>query len=171
MLAQRGVDFSLLGAIGGPDNLLVPFLEELAATKFVRDRAVFLPFIAPWRVPGLLDACSLLCSLERRFDVDAHVSRVPVEALKRGAPLFLSSEMADKLPFRDSLVDGANCVIIQDPAHLPELTEQLETYLLDPEKLATIGQAGGSLAARFRAVDDAPASAIEQALMEVRSSL
>jgi hypothetical protein len=169
-LAGSGLKFTLLGVVGGRENLFIPFLSTIADTKFLRERTVLLPFVAPWRVPNFLDACDLVCFLERDFYIGVHLSRVPVEVLKRGRALVLSGEMSAKLRFLDYLVDDDNYVLVQDPSDVPSLAKRLGSYLTDPSAVQRIATAGGSLGlALFSSQADGHALAIEGALSDLRA--
>jgi glycosyltransferase involved in cell wall biosynthesis len=168
LLAEE-TSVTLLGAIGGPDLLFRSFLQRVARTKGVQHRALLLPFIAPWRIPSFLDACSMVCLLERRFDVALHRSRLPEEVMRRGRPLVLSGEIADKLPFRRRLVDGENYIRVEDPTDVRSLARTLSSWLADPAALRALGANGAELATGVatRNPVDGPTIAIEQALAEL----
>ena len=130
-LAADGVGFTLLGALGGQEELFAPFLEALVATRHLRSRAVILPLVAPWRMPGLFDACDLVCVLERRFDVPVHRTRLPEEVLRRGRTLLLSGEIAASLHFSAKLEDRNNYLRVEDPSDIGSLASVLNEALTD----------------------------------------
>lgn len=160
---------TLLGAIGGPDGLHRSYLNQVARTDRIGQRAVLFPFIAPWRVPGFLDACSMVCVLERRFDVPLHRSRVPQEVMSRGRPLVLSGEIADKVPFRARLVPGQNYIRVDDPTDRHALADTLRSWLSDPAALHEVGSRGRSLIEELGEWrrPDGPTVAITTALAEL----
>jgi glycosyltransferase involved in cell wall biosynthesis len=168
MLAEEGTAFTLLGAVGGQRRLLLPFLEAVAATRHLRQRVVLLPFLAPWRVPRLLDACDLVCFLERDFDIDIHRPRVPREVLTRGRALVLSGQIADTLRFRRHLADGENYLRVDDPSDVPDLAQRLGTSLSDLTETRRIAMAGATLVSTLLGAEDpdGPASAIARALAQ-----
>jgi glycosyltransferase involved in cell wall biosynthesis len=168
-LAGQGADFALLGAVGGHRRLLEPFLEAVAGTRHLRRRTVLLPFVAPWRVPHLIDACDVVCFLERDFDVAVHRTRVPLEVLTRGRALVLSGEIADGLRFGRRLIDGANYLRVEDPTDRAGLARRLDQVLGDPLGRRAIAHAGRSLAETIPGVGDpdGPADAIDQVLTDL----
>jgi glycosyltransferase involved in cell wall biosynthesis len=168
ILASRGVPFTLLGAIGGQPHAFYPFVDELESTEHLRERTVLLPFLAPWRVPHFLDACDLVCFLERKFSISVHFTRVPQEVLKRGRALVLSAEISQKTWFRDRLDDGGNYILVPDPSHVQSLAERLEHYASDLPAIRRIGESGGSLASELYGSEhpDGAAMAIESTLSE-----
>jgi glycosyltransferase involved in cell wall biosynthesis len=145
-LASKGVPFTLLGAVGGQPGALYPFIETLEGTEHLRDRTVLLPFIAPWRVPEFIDACDLVCFLERRFPISSHSPMLSREVLKRGRAIMLSGEVAHKSWFHERLVDGENYILVPDPADVQNLAERLEQSISDLPALQRIGASGGKLA-------------------------
>ncbi|MGO9198056.1 MAG: glycosyltransferase [Acidimicrobiales bacterium] len=130
-LASDGVAFTLLGALGGQVELFAPFLEALVATEHLRTRAVILPPVAPWRMPGLFDACDLVCVLERRFDVPVHRTRVPDEVLRRGRTLLLSGEIAASLRYSAKLADRHNYLHVEDPSDIDNLASVCREALIN----------------------------------------
>jgi glycosyltransferase involved in cell wall biosynthesis len=172
LLAAQGVDFTLLGAVGGHDQLLRPFLERVASSDLLRDRALLLPYLAPWRIPSLLDACLLVCLLERRFDVALHRTRLPEEVLRRGRPLVLSGEVAGRLSFRRHLADGTNYIRVEDPTDVEGLARTLGSCLSDPAALIEVGRRGAALAVGLPELNrpDGPAAALLQVLAEVAAA-
>jgi glycosyltransferase involved in cell wall biosynthesis len=169
LLGARGVDFTLLGAVGGHDQLLRPFLDRVASSEHLRDRALLLPYLAPWRVPSLLDACSLVCLLERRFDVALHRTRLPEEVLRRGRPLVLSGEVAGRLSYQRHLDDGTNYIRVEDPTDVEGLARTLSSCLSDPAALTEVGRRGAELAVGLPELNrpDGPAVALTQVLAEL----
>lgn len=162
-------DFTLLGAVGGHEELLAPFLEAVAASPAVSERAVMLGLVAPWRIPSFVDACDLVCVLERRFDVALHRPRLPEEVLCRGGVLVISGEVAGKMGFADRLVDRENCLIVDDPADIEDLARVLGDALADADLRQRVSAGARGLAAELgeRHRVDGPAAAIEAAMSEL----
>jgi glycosyltransferase involved in cell wall biosynthesis len=165
-------DVTLFGAVGGAAPLFRDYLASVTGHERLGPRALLLPFLAPWRIPSFLDACSLVCLLERRFDVALHRSRLPEEVMRRGRPLIMSAEVADKLAFRDRLADGENYVRVEDPADVKRLSQILGSLLADPAGLHELGAAGAALAADVATSErpDGPTAAIKAALRELQAA-
>ncbi|MGO9560471.1 MAG: glycosyltransferase [Acidimicrobiales bacterium] len=168
-LAEDGVAFTLLGALGGQEELFSPFLEALVETRHVRSRAVILPFLAPWRMPGLFDACDVVCVLERRFDVPVHRTRVPEEVLRRGRPLLLSGEIAESLPFSAKLEDRLNCLRVEDPSDIDGLASVLRETLTDRGLREQVARGARALSDELsaNASGDGPTAAVALAISEL----
>jgi hypothetical protein len=162
-LAASGTAITLFGAVGGQRELFVPFLEALSKTRHLRQCTVLLPFVAPWRIPGFLDACDLVCFLERDFDVAVHRTRVPLEVITRGRALVMSGEAADKQLFRHHLVDGKNYIRIEDPTEVTGLARTIGRHVSDLAHVRNIAANGRLLAASLFGTGgaDGPAVAIE----------
>jgi hypothetical protein len=169
--ASRGLRFTLLGAVGGQKELLNPFLAALAATQYLRDQTIILPFLAPWRMPGFFDACDLVCLLEHSFDVDIHRTRVPEEVLRRGRTLVLSQEMATKVHFRDQLRSGVNYLEVEDPEATESLAGILAEAIRQPDLRLEIASRGRFLASQLAKgqVVDGPTVALLEALADIGS--
>jgi glycosyltransferase involved in cell wall biosynthesis len=158
-LASRAVPFTLVALVGGQPGALYPYIETLESTEHLRNRTVLLPFVAPWRVPEFIDACDLVCFLERRFPISAHSPMLAREVLKRGRALMLSAEVAQKSWFHERLVDGENYILVSDPSEVEHLTERLERNLSDLSALRQIGENGGKLAEDLFGSDQSDAAA------------
>lgn len=171
-LATEGVDFTLLGAIGGQEELLTPFLETLVATEHLRHRSLILPFVAPWRVPGLFDACDVVCVLERRFDVPVRRTRVPEEVIRRGRPLVVSREIAASLRFSAMLEDRRNVLLVEDPSDVVSLASVLREALTDAGLRAEVARGARVLADELSVAGggDGPTEAVLEAMSELAGS-
>jgi hypothetical protein len=65
------------------------------------------PPLPPWRVPGFLRSLDIVFYLENRFPIQFHSPILVREILASGACLVCSREVADKLPYRQNLVQVA----------------------------------------------------------------
>jgi hypothetical protein len=168
-MAEDGVEFTLLGALGGQEALLVPWLEALEATAHLRHRSIILPLLAPWRMPGFFDACDVVCLLERAFDVALHRTRVPLEVFQRGRTLVLSEEMSQKVYFSEKLEDRANYLSVEDPEDTGSLVAVLVEALTRPDLRDTVAAGGRRLATALAssATVDGPAVAIQAVLTDL----
>jgi glycosyltransferase involved in cell wall biosynthesis len=168
-VAAEGIPFTLLGALGGQESLLLPFFEKLAATEHLRSRSIILPFLPPWRMPSFFDACDLVCMLERSFDVALHRTRVPQEVLHRGRALILSDEIARKVYFHDRLRVGVNHLGVEDPEDTDALVAVFTEAISRPSVREAVAREGAELARELSTdpVADGPTVAILEALADV----
>ena len=77
--------------------------------------------------------------------------------------------MASKLRFRDHLVGGENCILVEDPSDHSQLGAFMRFYLSDLGALDAVAQAGLALSAHFKRGADGTARAIEDALARLAS--
>ena len=165
-LARAGTDFTFAAVVSGTVGSVRAFVAAVSAEPMLGERTILLPPLPAWRVAGFLRRCDIVCFLERDFAVDFHAPIVPREVLAAGACLVCSSEIAEKQPFRTSLVDGRNFVEIRDPREVGALTSRLRDLFENPAARRDIGRRGKFLSAAWEAelaTDDAIVLAIEQA--------
>lgn len=141
-LDREGLDFNLLAMVGGEHRRR--FCEAVEESGLA-ERTWTLPFLAHWRVPSFIRACTAVCFLERRFPVAVHAPGIPLEITACGTCLVLSGEIARKRPWRDTLKHGTNCFIVDDPEDTEELTSCLAAVIKDPDGAETVGRAGAQL--------------------------
>jgi glycosyltransferase involved in cell wall biosynthesis len=169
MLAD-GDDFEFLAISGGQPAVFQAYLHHLASKSRLRERAVTLPFMAQWRIPGFLRACDLVCFLERDFAITFHAPKVATEVLASGTALVCSGEIADKQYYSESLVPGKNYLRVDDPKNHDSLRDVL-AYGLRHERERRDMAIHGRLLARHldntATATDGYADAIEQSLMEI----
>lgn len=139
-LAAAGRDFRFLALAGGAPEQVGLFHEAIRAAG-IEERTDVVPFLAHWRVPGFLRSLTAACFLERDFPID-HNPGIPQEVLAVGVPLVTTVEVARKQPFAPRLVDGVNCVLVNDPRDTDELVAALDRLITDPEGAAGIGARG-----------------------------
>jgi glycosyltransferase involved in cell wall biosynthesis len=140
-LKTEGVAFTLLAAAHGPPAEEARF-EDAIVRAGLRDDVRILPFLPHWRVPPLLRACAVVCSLENRFPIVSHAPGLAAEVLACAVPLVLSAEIARKQVFAARLVHGHNAFVVRDPADVEELRQVLRTALADPAALRALGERG-----------------------------
>ncbi len=130
---------------------------------------MIVPFVAPWRMPGLFDACDLVCVLERRFDVPVHRTRVPEEVLRRGRTLLLSAEVAASLRFSEKLEDRSNCLLVEDPSDIGSLESILREALTDVALRERVAHGTRALSRELSvaAHSDGPTEALSLAIAEL----
>jgi glycosyltransferase involved in cell wall biosynthesis len=141
-LAQKGVQFHFLTIAGFRSPEMLRYCNEIAERKELARRTWVLPPLAPWRIPAFLRACNIVCYLEHDFPITFHTPMIPREVLASGACLVLSSEVAEKQSFKESLSDHKNVVLIPDPKDASYLAEQIGCFLADPQKARIIGKHG-----------------------------
>ncbi len=130
-VAAAGTSFNFLAAAAGRPRELRRFSRAVLATRHLSRVTWVLPPLAPWRIPSLLACCDVACVLERDFPIPFHHCSSPREILAAGRCLICSDEVARKLPFAASLVDGKNCVLVGDPRDRYALTAALAGVLDD----------------------------------------
>lgn len=166
-VANDGGSFRLQLMVGGRREPLEATYRRVLSSSFLRERTLVLPLVPPWRVPSFLKSCQLVCFLEHRFPVAFHMPRVPREILASGACLVTTREIADKQLFHESLAQGKNIVIVDDPSDIGLLARQLSSLLRDPEDARIIGKHGQFLSRtceHFFSQTDSVADGIEQFL-------
>lgn len=145
-LAQRDVRFNYLAIAASSARGLRRFYEAVLARQSLAAQTWVLPPVAPWRIPALLRAADIVPFLEHRFPIAFHGPVVPREVLSAGRCLICSEEVADKQPFRDSLVDGKNYFCVQDPSDVTRLTSVLDHVLGDLNAVRVVSRHGQYLA-------------------------
>ena len=141
-LRRRGRPFQFLVMGGGHHwSRMVAAADEAG----IGDMTWTLPFLAPWRVPGFIRACTAVCFLEHGFAVRRHTPGIAAEILACGVPLVVSREIADKQPYWDRPEDAADHFLVSDPADRTELTGVLARVLQDPAAARRRGDTGAAL--------------------------
>lgn len=108
-----------------------------------------LPFVAPWRVPGFIRACDVICFVEHGFTITQHRPGVPGEVMACGTPLVLSREIAEKQAFADELADGRNCYLVADPSDQDALAAAIGRAVADRAQSRRVGLAATRLVERL----------------------
>jgi glycosyltransferase involved in cell wall biosynthesis len=163
-LAERAVPFRLLFMGGGRRDALEAAYRSIASNPALASRTTTLPLLAPWRVPSFLRACDITCFLEHQFPVSFHAPRIPREILASGSCLVTTREVAEKQPFCESLVDGKNVILIDDPSDVARLEVRLERLCSGADNPYVIGKHGLYLSQTcesFFSPTDAMADAVE----------
>ncbi len=142
LLREEGCDFNFVALTQGRE---LSRLKDLVRRRAVADRTWILPFIAHWRIPGFIRACTAVCFLERGFPIKIHTPKVASEILACGTCLVLSGEIAAKQGYREELVDQKNVLLVADPRDHAELACALRFVLENPERARDIGRSGHSL--------------------------
>lgn len=140
--ARKGVAFNFLSIAGFRYADMLRYCAEIAERKELARRTWVLPTLAPWRIPAFLRACNVVCFLEHDFPITFHTPLIVREVLASGACLVVSNEVAQKQPFRESLSDHKNVVLIPDPKDTQYLADRIEALLANPEDTYVIGRHG-----------------------------
>lgn len=138
-LAERGHEVGLLVMAHGLSKIENRFRAEVERLG-LSDRVLQIPFLPHWRVPAFLSGCLAVCCLEQDFPITIHAPIVAREVLAAGKCLVGSREMIGKLPQPERLIDGYNCVVIEDAADSDLLTDRLGRILEDPAPTADLGR-------------------------------
>ena len=143
LLANEGYRFHFVALIGGGPISIRRFVAQLLeAGSELLSRTTILPFIAQWRIPEFLRLCDAACYLEHGFPISFHGSRIPREIIACGCSLICSIEMAEKLPFGSSFLNGKNAVLIPNPSDIHALKTELRAVLTDRARTRSIGHFG-----------------------------
>lgn len=145
VLAPPPDKFRLLMVTGGGREALLGLAERIARSPLLRRIVHVVPFIPPWQVPRLIDACDAVAFLERGFDVEIHAPQVPLEVLWRGTPLLCSDEIVAKQSFRQALLPWVNYIPAGDPRDATALADVIRRAIATPN-LRDLGRAGAGLA-------------------------
>jgi glycosyltransferase involved in cell wall biosynthesis len=129
--AQPDVQLTLVGPAGLPvGDELWCLVRELA----LEDHVTILPFISPWRLTPVLRGMDVLCSLETGFPIDLHRPVLMREAASLGKAIVVSSELANRAGPGFRLVDGQNCVVVDQPDNDEQLASGLSRVLLGSDR-------------------------------------
>ena len=141
LLARDGCEFNVTFMCGshgsGPDEL-----SGYIRRRGLENRAVMLPFLAPWRVPEYLRACTAVAVLENRFPIAIHQPTTAQEVMSTATCLVVSEEIRTKQPNAAQLVDGRNIIAVADPEDRSELSEALRSVIDDPMSAEALGRRG-----------------------------
>jgi glycosyltransferase involved in cell wall biosynthesis len=141
VLAREGLGFEFIALTHGLADREERFLRAVA-DEGLEGRTWNLPFLAPWRIPSLIRACTAVCFLERDFPIRMHSPIVPREVLACGTCLIVSLEIAAKQHFRERLIHGRNVLVVRDPRDVAELSELLRDVVSKPERARAVGARG-----------------------------
>jgi glycosyltransferase involved in cell wall biosynthesis len=144
-LKTAGLDVGLIALAHGGAAVQRDFRVR-ASELNLADRILQIPFLPHWRVPEFLRGCLAVCCLEQDFPISFHSPITPLEVLLCGACLVGSTEVIRKLPNRERLADGYNCVAIEDVNDVTKLSQTLGAIVADPGPIALIGARGREFA-------------------------
>ena len=122
-------------------------LRELDLPPRLRRKMVVRPFVAPWKMPGILRASRCVVMPEHHFPVPAHSPILPREVLACGTCLVLSDELRAKVA-GGALVGGEHAVCVR-PGATERFARTLELLARDEGTARRIGRAGHALSHRL----------------------
>jgi glycosyltransferase involved in cell wall biosynthesis len=132
-------DFRLLLVSSGAAE----FVKGLRLHSRLRKRIIAMPFVPPWRMPGILTASRCLVMPEHDFPVRSHVPILPREALAAGTCLVVSGELHLKVA-GGKLRDGENALVV-DPKGADNFAAGLRGIIRDEKLSRRLGIAGNRL--------------------------
>ena len=154
-LAHEGRDFGLL-VMGHPRPHAEKDFRAEAKRLGLAERIVQLPFLPNWRVSEFHRRCLAVCCLEQGFPIAIHAPIMPREVLASGTCLIGSTEVIRKLPQPERMVDGYNCLAIEDVNDTPALATKIAAVLDDPDGAARLGRRGRAYVADVQQSVDFP---------------
>jgi glycosyltransferase involved in cell wall biosynthesis len=154
-LMHAGLDIGLVVLGHGGLAIQRDFRARVVELGLV-DRVLQVPFLPHWRVPEFLRGCLAVCCLEQDFPISFHSPIIPLEVLLCGACLVGSTEIIRKLPDREQLVHGYNCIALEDVTDIAKLSETLGAIVRAPELAAPVGTRGRMFACEVQKKIDFP---------------
>jgi glycosyltransferase involved in cell wall biosynthesis len=154
-LMQAGLDIGLVVLAHGGPAIQKDFRARVVELGLI-DRVLQIPFLPHWRVPDFLRGCLAVCCLEQDFPITFHSPIIPLEVLLCGACLVGSSEVIRKLPNREQLAHGYNCVAMEDVNDIAKLAETLGAIVTDPGLVVPVGIRGRKFACDAQETIDFP---------------
>jgi glycosyltransferase involved in cell wall biosynthesis len=154
-LMQARLDIGLVVLAHGGSAIQKDFRARVVELGLI-DRVLQIPFLPHWRVPEFLRGCLAVCCLEQDFPISFHSPIIPLEVLLCGACLVGSTEVIRKLPNREQLAHGYNCVALEDVNDIAKLSETLGAIVTDPGLVAPVGIRGRKFACEAQDKIDFP---------------
>jgi len=115
------------------------FVEGLIGRYDLAERALFLPYQPPWRMPSIYKASTCVVCAEHSHPVRSHSPLAAIEALHAGACVLISEETYAKAPF--SSYRRNEGVVVVSPACTRKFAEKLREFIESPGKARAIGNA------------------------------
>jgi len=115
-------------------------LKDRIAQLKIKDKALFMDFVPPWDIPGIIKSSSAVLMLERDFPIARHYSILPREVLAVGKCLVISKELYKK-GYYGKMQNGKHAVIV-DPKDTANLAACLQKIIDRPSEAGKIGKAG-----------------------------
>jgi glycosyltransferase involved in cell wall biosynthesis len=122
-------------------------LRELDIPPRLKRKMIVRPFVAPWKMPGMIRASRCVVMPEHHFPVPAHSPILPREVLACGTCLVLSDELRAKAA-GGAIVGGEHAVCVR-PGATERFARTLELLVREEETAKRIGKAGHALSRRL----------------------
>jgi hypothetical protein len=135
VLAGEGFDFTFLPMCSGWRHDIEKLCRIIIENKPLSARTWILPPLCPWRVPEFLARCDIVAFLENNFSIDFHTPQVPLEIVGAKRLMMLSTDQHKRLPYRDSLIDGRNIVLVDLAEGPKDIVGKLRELLTDRNRL------------------------------------
>jgi len=132
-ITDRGVRVGLL-VMGHARPVGHDAFREYVKSNGLEQRVCQLPFLPHWRVPEFMRRCAAVCCLEQDFPISFHDPVIAREVLTSGGCLVGSTEVIHKLPEAHKLIDGHNCIAVNDVNDVEELARKLISVIEDPDR-------------------------------------
>lgn len=133
-------EFRLIFVVGNNERSLL--LRKHVHSKGLGEKAVFLPFQAPWRIPSLINSATCVVSPETSEEPylpkNTHYPKIAREAMACGRCVVIGKGVAEKGVYR-MLQDGVNSYIV-DPDNTKEFARRLQSIVKSPDIAIKIGQ-------------------------------
>ncbi|GAG86720.1 unnamed protein product, partial [marine sediment metagenome] len=112
--------------------------QGLINEKGLEERAIFIGFVPPWKIPSIIKLSTCVVVAERDFPIKYHAPIIPREVMAVGKCLILSEELNNKGCY-GKLVDGEN-VLLVDPKNIKQFKTIIEDVVRNPDKALQIGK-------------------------------
>ncbi len=144
-LAEREENFTFLPMCTGHPHSLQTFFSIIANSAALAERTFVLPPVALWHVPSYIDRCDILAFLENHFSIGFHSPSVPWEVIHQGKPLLIAGEQYRNMNSKNAqLVDGKNCVLVEDPHDTKQMIDAL-SKLFNSDRLRSLSYGARNL--------------------------
>lgn len=138
--AIKKEEFRLIFVVGNNERSLL--LRKHVHSKGLGEKAVFLPFQAPWRIPSLINSATCVVSPETSEEPylpkNTHYPKIAREAMACGRCVVIGKGVAEKGVYR-MLQDGVNSYIV-DPDNTKEFARRLQSIVKSPDIAIKIGR-------------------------------
>ena len=135
-------DFRLLLIASDAENV-----RRLAVPRALKRKLLVMPFVPPWKMPGIIRASRCVVMPEHHFPVKAHSPILPREVMACGTCLVLSEELRAKVA-GGAITAGEQAVCIR-PEDTDDFARKLGTVVADEGFAKTLGKAGHALSTRL----------------------
>ncbi len=117
-------------------------LKEHARKLSVLDKLVFVPFIPPWQVPGIMKSSSCIVCPESEetpyLPKGTHGPQIAREAMAVGRPAIIGRGVKEKGIYKNTT--ESNDILVVDPENRQEFSDALKFIIKNKEKSEEIGR-------------------------------